>query len=259
MAGSDGLAWRADKTMPDRDTPSRAYAWPVRRTGPFIPMSLPATAWPSLPGLEALPPAGAWVSSGLVALAAATACLALWWQARDRRRMRELLERLERLEQALHEPVPEAAPRPAPAGSGEPLPEVSADVLRGRTSWVRQLVTRPPAPFQPLADQAVVQVHAALGRNLTPAELADALCVSLRTLERGLALTLGCSPRQLILAVKMREAFRLLRQGARVGEVADRLGFASAFHFSRRFKDFYHLAPSELRPANGRPTTDDGA
>ncbi len=259
MAASDGLASRPDRTMPDRDTPSRAYAWSVRRIGPFIPMSLPATAWSLLPGLEALPPAGAWVLSALVALAAGAATLALWWQARDRRRLRELLGRLERLEQAVGAPDPGAVAEDAAPGTREPRPEVSADVLRGRTSWVQQLVTRPPAPFQPLADQAVVQVHAALGRNLTPAELADALYVSLRTLERGLALTLGCSPRQLILAVKMREAFRLLRQGARVGEVADRLGFASAFHFSRRFKDFYHVAPSELRPANGRATPDDGA
>ncbi len=188
-------------------------------------------------------------------MAVIVAGLALWLQARDRRCLRELLERLERLEQVLQgQPPPVALPRaeePASAVQSEQS-QLSADVLRGRTTWVRQLVGRPPEPFLPLADQAIVQVHAALDKNLAPAELADALCVSLRTLERGLAQTLACSPRQLILAVKMREARRLLRQGARVGEVAGRLGFASAFHFSRRFKDFYHVAPSELRDQQAR-------
>ena len=84
--------------------------------------------------------------------------------------------------------------------------------------------------------------------NLAPADLAAALCVSLRTLERGLASALDCTPSQLILAMKMREARRMLRSGRyRVGEVADRLGFPSQFHFSRRFKAYYRVPPSELR------------
>jgi len=197
-----------------------------------------------------------WPALGVAAVLAAF--LALWQQARDRRRMRELLSRLERLELALHGAAPAvseaAAPhRPPSRDVSDEGAQPTADVLYGRTTYVRQLVNGPPAPFQSLADQAIVQVHSALARNLTPAELAQSLCVSLRTLERGLAQTLACSPRQLILAVKMREARRLLLQGGRVSEVADRLGFTSAFHFSRRFKEFYHAAPSELRPAgNGR-------
>ena len=102
-------------------------------------------------------------------------------------------------------------------------------------------------PFRALADQTIVCIHRSIEKRLAPGQLADALCVSLRTLERGLGETLGCTPRQLILAMKMREARRLLLRGARVGEVADRLGFANVFHFSRRFKAFYHVAPSEVR------------
>jgi AraC-like DNA-binding protein len=47
----------------------------------------------------------------------------------------------------------------------------------------------------------------------------------------------------------MREARRLLGEGRRVSEVADRLGFANPFHFSRRYKRFYGVAPSEARRA----------
>ena len=218
-------------------------------------MSVPAAAWLPSSGLGGIPPADVPVWAVLGTVAVIVAGLILWLQARDRRRLRELLQRLERLEQALQAQPPPATPPRAdePAGvvqGGQS--QASADVLRGRTTWVRQLVGRPPEPFLPLADQAIVQVHAALAKNLSPAELADALCVSLRTLERGLAQTLACSPRQLILAVKMREARRLLRQGARVSEVAACLGFASAFHFSRRFKGFYHVAPSDLRAAGER-------
>ncbi len=49
----------------------------------------------------------------------------------------------------------------------------------------------------------------------------------------------------------MREAKRLLASGRRVGEVAEHLAFANAFHFSRRFKSFYRVAPSELRQRRG--------
>lgn len=214
-------------------------------------MSLPAAAWRTPFGLFA--PVDVWI--GLLLGTLATSVLALWLQARDRRRLRDLIERLDRLEQALHQQLPPLVPTgsgASPPSLEEGMSQVSGDVLRGRTTWVRQLVARPAEPFLPLADQAIVQVHAGLDRNLSPADLAAALCVSLRTLERGLAQTLACSPRQLILAVKMREARRLLRQGARVSEVAQRLGFANAFHFSRRFKDFYHTAPSELRAAERR-------
>ncbi len=48
--------------------------------------------------------------------------------------------------------------------------------------------------------------------------------------------------------MKMREARRLLASGQRrVGEVAEHLAFANAFHFSRRFTSFYPITPSELR------------
>lgn len=253
MADRDRKGREGRHDLSARDTP--AYAWADRPER--SPMSLPAAAWRPVPGLESVPPAvaGVWFVLGALAVTVVVAGLALWLQARDRRRVCDLVERLDRLEQVLQGQLPAVAPSrgdETAAGSESGASQVSGDVLRGRTTWVRQLVARPTAPFLPLADQAIVQVHAALHRNLTPADLAGALCVSLRTLERGLAQTLACSPRQLILAVKMREARRLLRQGARVSEVAERLGFASAFHFSRRFKGFYHAAPSELRAADRR-------
>ena len=87
-------------------------------------------------------------------------------------------------------------------------------------------------------------IHARLGEALAPGELAAALFVSLRSLQRHLGEALGCSPGELILAVKMREARRLLETGElQVQQVAHRVGYDDPAHFSRRFKAYFGLAP----------------
>jgi transcriptional regulator GlxA family with amidase domain len=124
----------------------------------------------------------------------------------------------------------------------------TADVLAGRTTYVRRLVDGEDGSALGLADQAIVAVHRRLEEAVQPADIADELCVSLRTLERGLATVLDCTPRQLILAMKMREARRLLEtEDLTVSEVAYRLGFSSPGHFSRRFSAFYREPPSAVR------------
>lgn len=171
-------------------------------------------------------------------------------QRRQSRRMDRLDERLERVETRARAEGPADAAETEDARASlspgqEPPP---GDVLAGWTTHVRQVVEAEGTEASGLADQAILGIHRRLHANLTPSDLASALCVSLRTLERGLAATLDCTPSQLILAMKMREARRMLLSGHyRVGEVADRLGFSNAFHFSRRFKAYYRVAPSELR------------
>lgn len=203
------------------------------------------------------------VNAAAVASAAAAVTLAvgvvvlLILQRRQQRQVRMLMDRLDDLEARLvggsAGEVPGAGlespgDETLPSDSGSSPP--SGDVLAGLTSHVQRIV-QGAVGARSLADQAILCIHRRLGENLTPAQMAADLYVSLRTLERGLAATLDCSPRQLILAVKMREAKRLLASGRRVGEVAEHLAFANAFHFSRRFKSFYRVAPSELRQRRG--------
>lgn len=199
-----------------------------------------------------------WLTLGLLAgLLGSVVVVFLVLQRRQREQMRALLDRLERLEVHLVEAGERegavaggARAATGPESGGDSTITPSGDVLAGKTSYVRHLVESGGATAQGLADQAIFCVHKHLERNVTPGEIADELFVSLRTLERGLAVVLDCTPRQLILVVKMREARRLLRdERLRVSEVADRLGFANPFHFSRRFKSFYRIAPSELRQA----------
>jgi AraC-like DNA-binding protein len=206
------------------------------------------------------------VATAAVAIAAAALALAVVLalaRRRERRAISALLERLERLEarQADHgaEAVAHLAAVGGSAGTagtaeeGESSDALTADVLAGMTSRVRRIVASDGAAAETLADQAIFKVQRALNTTITPSQLAGELFVSLRTLERGLAEALGCTPGQLIMAMKMREARRLLESGRhRVAEVADRLGFASPFHFSRRFKAFYRVAPSAVRQTAGR-------
>ncbi len=184
----------------------------------------------------------------VVVAAVATSAAAVRAVRRQRRQLQALMARLDELETAL------ADREDAEDGLARVVEEVrsgrhpAADVLAGRTTHVRRLVEGEDGTAFGLADQAIVAVHRRLEDPIAPADLADELCVSLRTLERGLATTLECTPRQLILAMKMREARRLLeREALTVSEVAYRLGFSSPGHFSRRFSAFYREAPSAVR------------
>jgi AraC-like DNA-binding protein len=175
-----------------------------------------------------------------------------WWiHQRQKRQIRLLMSRLEALEQ---EPgafgpgldVAEITERSEPGVNPRDTP--SDDVLAGYTSHIQRVVAGPGEGPVSLSDQAIFRIHQHLEDGYRPTQLADELYISLRTLERGLAEVFDCTPSQLITAMKMREARRLLEVGdLRVNEVASRLGFSSPFYFSRRFRTFFGISPSECR------------
>jgi AraC-like DNA-binding protein len=179
----------------------------------------------------------------LLVICAALGVAVLILMRRYRRQVQLLIERLEALEAT----AAESSDTPAPTAAGPPRPRPPGDVLAGRTSYVRAIVESAGAEAATLTDRTIAAVHDRLDRNLLPKELAAELDVSLRTLQRVLSSTLDCTPRQLILAMKMREARRLLLGGRlRVNEVAYRLGFSNPAHFSTTFKSFYQVTPSTL-------------
>ncbi len=59
----------------------------------------------------------------------------------------------------------------------------------------------------------------------------------------------GCSSREYVLRAKLEKARDLLREGKRVKDVAYELGFYDPFHFSRRFKAYWGVAPRNLSDA----------
>ncbi len=97
--------------------------------------------------------------------------------------------------------------------------------------------------------RVLLHVRDNLKEALPVKEVAIGVGVSPRTLQRVCQDELGASPRDVILAVKMRSAQEALISGKwRVREVAEMVGFDSPYHFSRRFKDFFGSPPSEMIP-----------
>ncbi|MEZ4388079.1 MAG: helix-turn-helix domain-containing protein [Candidatus Krumholzibacteriia bacterium] len=158
----------------------------------------------------------------------------LFLRRRQRRRIRELLARVEELSSS------GGPAAPAPVAEAVDLPLGAPPEL-------------PAAPPE-LATRLLDHIRDHLAEPLNVGELADALGVSVRTLQRECRLGLGASPREVILAVKMRAAHDLLATGRwRVGEVAEQVGFDSPYHFSRRYKDFHGEPPSAAIPARPEP------
>ena len=78
-------------------------------------------------------------------------------------------------------------------------------------------------------------------------ELARAVGVSRRQLERHYCRSFGVSPKAWLDALRMADARRLLGQGKLVKEVALDLGFKHPQHFSRAFKRMVASSPNEAR------------
>lgn len=205
--------------------------------------------------VDALGPAGTLAAAGV---AAVLLTLAVWAASarRHRRRMAALLARIVALEAQHAAPAPtRIGSRPA-AGSGPAGGAKTAtpsDVLE----WlVHATEGKPPCDHEERLELRVMRtIQARLADALTPADLAGSLFVSLRTLQRHLARTLACTPGELILAVKMREARRMLEHGDRqVQEVARRVGFEDPGYFARRFRAYFGITPAELLAAYGTRT-----
>ena len=78
-------------------------------------------------------------------------------------------------------------------------------------------------------------------------QMAIALFVSPRQLQRKLKAITGQSPAGFLRAFRLRKARALLRSGMHVGQVADAVGFSSAAYFSSCFKAQFAFTPSEYQ------------
>jgi AraC-like DNA-binding protein len=177
-----------------------------------------------------------------------------------RRRRDELQSRLTDLERILIGLSGDARGADTPAAASSAGDRSAADEAyapRGPLSTAISVLRQDLGPCLPGPDRvdlrATIFVYEHLDRPTTPADLAGDLNLSLRSLQRGLSASLGCTPRELILAVKMREAKRLLLdEEFRVQEAARAVGFDDPFHFSRRFKAYYRISPTEMQLRRSR-------
>ncbi|WP_136255710.1 GlxA family transcriptional regulator [Onishia niordana] len=117
---------------------------------------------------------------------------------------------------------------------------------QGRRPASRQ--REPLMPEDPLLTRAIALMEANLETPLGIGDLAEALDLSWRRLERLFVRQLGTSPQRTYMARRLDHAHRLLRETRHsVMEVALACGFGSASSFTRAFRRHHGLTPSELR------------
>ena len=193
------------------------------------------------------------VSIGAALIAGFAAGLLVARRDREhRQRVTQLFDRIEQLEVLVaqshsHE---DASTPPPPTETVENVDKTTHRIRGKLSTLVSSLLMRSessiPEPGR-LDVRTVGYIREHLDRSLTPAQLASGLNVSLRTLQRRTKTSLGCSPRELIIAVKMYEAKRMLAGTDQlVATVARAVGFEDASYFSKRFKAYYGFLPSQL-------------
>ncbi len=105
-----------------------------------------------------------------------------------------------------------------------------------------------PEAVEKACDFLFRSLQADPARPLSLTQLADAACVTPEHLCRLFKASVGHSPSETVRLARLDYAAGLLlRSNYSVGEIADLCGFASPFHFSRRFKDAYGQSPREMR------------
>lgn len=122
-------------------------------------------------------------------------------------------------------------------------PDFGARCHRAQQALLSLLAATPPP--DPRLAHALGRVRAA-GGGLQVAALAAEVCLSERQLERLFRAGVGASPKQLSEILRFHAAYEHLRAAPAtpLGELAFRLGYYDAAHFSRTFKHYAGQTPS---------------
>ena len=97
---------------------------------------------------------------------------------------------------------------------------------------------------------AIAFMEENLETPVTPPQLARSVGLSSRQLERLFRKYMGCTPARYYLDLRLKRARALLRQTSlSVLDVAVACGFASASHFSKRYRDLFGQSPRSDRNA----------
>ncbi|GAB4169961.1 MAG: AraC family transcriptional regulator [Terrimicrobiaceae bacterium] len=113
--------------------------------------------------------------------------------------------------------------------------------------------SQPAKPIHLAVQKAERHMAAHFSENLSMETLASRLGVSYPHFRRAFRRVTGISPWQYLMRIRLARARRLVASShATLEEIADQVGFSSAFHLSRAFKARYGQPPSALRRATGR-------
>lgn len=83
--------------------------------------------------------------------------------------------------------------------------------------------------------------------ELSSSALAEAAGISEVYLRRLFQKQFGISPKQYILDMRIKKAQQFLTANMKIGDIAERCGYTSVYHFSRSFRQYTGASPTEYR------------
>lgn len=123
---------------------------------------------------------------------------------------------------------------------------------RALVTQMEKYAARQARPLQPMHNAhpklqaALALMNEHLGRMLGIDELAEAMGISRRHLERLFKRNLGCSPSRHYLDLRLQQARQLLQSGKQpMTDIAQQCGFVSLQHFFRCYRQYFGAHPRE--------------
>lgn len=152
-----------------------------------------------------------------------------------------LLDASKRLIECLRDPMDRQVVGPSA------VDEILYRVLRGNQGYVLYALTQHHTPYASIA-RALERIHKDYRHSLPVEELAKESAMSVSAFHRAFKQVTGDSPLQYLKKLRLLKAKGLLVfDGARVDEAAYSVGYVSASQFSREFKSYFQVPPSEAR------------
>jgi AraC-like DNA-binding protein len=128
-------------------------------------------------------------------------------------------------------------------------PELAAHATRVLALWVKSRAVMPVAPKAALAiARAERQLHAGLAEPMSMAKLAREVGLAHSHFRRTFKAHTGFAPWQYVIHQRLARARRLLAStDATLADIGAQLGFSSAFHLSRAFRQEFGVSPDQWR------------
>lgn len=111
--------------------------------------------------------------------------------------------------------------------------------------------------YRPTIAKAVNIITAHLGsKDFDVKQFAYEMCMSTSTLYRKIKATTGLSPVELIRAIRLKEAYRMMTEtNMSISEIAISCGFSTLWYFSKCFKLEFGILPTDLKKMKKTPKT----
>lgn len=102
-----------------------------------------------------------------------------------------------------------------------------------------------------ILNEILLYIHNNIYENFTVEDLCQKFSISRSSLQALFRTNLELTPKQYISELKLNEAKKLIKEHDRtISQISDALGFTSIHYFSRRFKAYFGISPSDYARDN---------